>query len=263
MAGAHIRPTGARPLLRRGNGRRVAPGRGRSARGDARDPPPTAASMPNQDSPVAVTADDPGGPAGRHLAAAPPRGPDAVLGQTGGVGRARRQLPLVPGPRRRAPRRAPESTIRGLSTLARQVYGYSLAFMLTGEERYLGYAKAGLDWINTKAKDPVYGGYYGRLDDQRATRSTRTPTRTSSTWPRSVWPTACTSTSLATRPPRPTCWPCATCSSTSTTTPAGNRVKDASRPTTWRQRSTPTTTAATSPTCSCPARRCCSPTSRS
>ena len=35
--------------------------------------------------------------------------------------------------------------------------------MMTGEDRYLTYAKAGLDWINTKAKDPVYGGYYGRL----------------------------------------------------------------------------------------------------
>ena len=52
---------------------------------------------------------------------------------------------------------------RGLSTLARGVYGYSLAFMLTGEERYLTYAKAGIDWINTKAKDPVHGGYFGLL----------------------------------------------------------------------------------------------------
>jgi N-acylglucosamine 2-epimerase len=57
----------------------------------------------------------------------------------------------------------PERTNRGLSTLARQVYGYSVAFMLTGEERYLTYAKAGLDWINTKAKDPVNGGYFGEL----------------------------------------------------------------------------------------------------
>jgi N-acylglucosamine 2-epimerase len=55
------------------------------------------------------------------------------------------------------------NTNRGLSTLARQVYGYSLAFMLTGEERYLTYARAGLDWINTKAKDPVNGGYFGEL----------------------------------------------------------------------------------------------------
>jgi N-acylglucosamine 2-epimerase len=58
----------------------------------------------------------------------------------------------------------PGSTSRGLSTLARQVYGYSLAFMLTGEDRYLTYAKAGLDWIDTHAKDPVHGGYYGELD---------------------------------------------------------------------------------------------------
>ena len=58
----------------------------------------------------------------------------------------------------------PDSTNRGVSTLARQVYGYSVAFLLTGEDRYLTYAKAGIDWINTKAKDPVYGGYYGELD---------------------------------------------------------------------------------------------------
>jgi hypothetical protein len=55
-------------------------------------------------------------------------------------------------------------TRRGLSTLARQVYGYSLAFLLTGQDRYLTYAKAGIDWIDTKAKDPVHGGYYGALD---------------------------------------------------------------------------------------------------
>jgi hypothetical protein len=58
----------------------------------------------------------------------------------------------------------PDSTNRGLSTLARQVYGYSLAFLLTGQDRYLTYAKAGIDWINTHAKDPVNGGYYGLLD---------------------------------------------------------------------------------------------------
>ncbi len=57
------------------------------------------------------------------------------------------------------------NAIRGLSTLARQVYGYSLAFTLTGEERYLTYASAGIDWINAKAKDPVYGGYFGQLKE--------------------------------------------------------------------------------------------------
>jgi mannose/cellobiose epimerase-like protein (N-acyl-D-glucosamine 2-epimerase family) len=68
-----------------------------------------------------------------------------------------------PSFRDRAGQLDPANTNRGLSTLARQVYGYSLAFMLTGEERYLTYAKAGLDWINTKAKDPVHGGYFGEL----------------------------------------------------------------------------------------------------
>jgi hypothetical protein len=59
----------------------------------------------------------------------------------------------------------PESTKpRALSTLARQVYGYSLSFLLTGRDRYLTYAKAGLDWIDAHAKDQVYGGYYGELD---------------------------------------------------------------------------------------------------
>ena len=33
--------------------------------------------------------------------------------------------------------------------------------MLTGEERYLTYARAGIDWIEAKAKDPVHGGYFG------------------------------------------------------------------------------------------------------
>ena len=69
-----------------------------------------------------------------------------------------------PSFRGRAGELLPESTNRGLSTLARGVYGYSLAYLLTGEQRYLTYARAGLDWINTKAKDPVNGGYYGELD---------------------------------------------------------------------------------------------------
>ncbi|RYP82706.1 hypothetical protein EKO23_21230 [Nocardioides guangzhouensis] len=55
-------------------------------------------------------------------------------------------------------------THRGASTLGRGVYGYSLAFMLTGDERYLTYARAGLDWIEAKLEDPVHGGYFGELD---------------------------------------------------------------------------------------------------
>jgi mannose/cellobiose epimerase-like protein (N-acyl-D-glucosamine 2-epimerase family) len=69
-----------------------------------------------------------------------------------------------PSFRGRAGELLPGFTNRGLSTLSRGVYGYSLAYMLTGRERYLGYAKAGLDWINAHAKDPVHGGYYGELD---------------------------------------------------------------------------------------------------
>ena len=65
--------------------------------------------------------------------------------------------------------------------------------MLTGEARYLTYAKAGLDWINTKAKDQVYGGYYGRLDVNGDPVEPQADKK-SSTWPRWVWPTACTST---------------------------------------------------------------------
>lgn len=57
----------------------------------------------------------------------------------------------------------PEQTNRGTSTLARGVYGYSLAFLLTGQERYLTYARAGLTWIEAKAADPVHGGYFNRL----------------------------------------------------------------------------------------------------
>ncbi|MFN8192781.1 MAG: AGE family epimerase/isomerase [Nocardioidaceae bacterium] len=58
----------------------------------------------------------------------------------------------------------PETPTRGLVALARQVYGYCVSFMLTGEDRYLGYAKAGIDWIEAHAEDPTYGGYYAQLD---------------------------------------------------------------------------------------------------
>jgi mannose/cellobiose epimerase-like protein (N-acyl-D-glucosamine 2-epimerase family) len=70
-----------------------------------------------------------------------------------------------PSFRDRAGHLSPELiTNRGLSTLARGVYGYSLAFLLTGEERYLGYASAGLDWIEANGMDPAHGGFFGELD---------------------------------------------------------------------------------------------------
>ena len=52
---------------------------------------------------------------------------------------------------------------RSVSTLAQGVSGYALAFMLTGQERYLIHARAGLDWIEASAADDEYGGYFGEL----------------------------------------------------------------------------------------------------
>lgn len=62
----------------------------------------------------------------------------------------------------------PLQTRRGLVALARGVYGYSVAFHLTGEARYLTYAKAGIDWINTHARDRVHGGWFGQLEQTGA-----------------------------------------------------------------------------------------------
>jgi hypothetical protein len=164
MAGAHIRPTGARPLLRRGSGRRVAPIVVVAALAAMLATlAPTPASIPNQDSPVAVTANVPEVLRGdtwlRHHREdlMPYWDRPEALGEPLG------NFPSLRGRNGELLPESPENTVRGLSTLARQVYGYSHAFMMTGEDRYLTYAKAGLDWINTKAKDPVYGGYYGRL----------------------------------------------------------------------------------------------------
>ena len=58
----------------------------------------------------------------------------------------------------------PELPNRGASTLGRGVYGYALAFHLTGDPVYLAYARAGLDWIEAKLEDPVHGGYFAELD---------------------------------------------------------------------------------------------------
>ena len=52
------------------------------------------------------------------------------------------------------------------------MYGHSLAFMLTGEERYLGYARAGIDWIDAKAKDPGQRRATSASWTRPATRST-------------------------------------------------------------------------------------------
>ncbi|WP_432477403.1 AGE family epimerase/isomerase [Nocardioides sp. GXQ0305] len=64
-------------------------------------------------------------------------------------------------------------TWRGVSTLARGVYGYSVAFHLTGEEKYLEYARAGLQWIEENAYDETYEGWYRDLTDTGAPRAPR------------------------------------------------------------------------------------------
>jgi hypothetical protein len=126
--------------------------------------PPTAASIPSQGSPAAATAEIPEVLRGdtwlrHHREDLMPYWdrPEALGEPLGNFPSFRgRHGELLP--------ETPENTVRGLSTLARQVYGYSHAFLLTGEDRYLTYAKAGLDWINAKARDQVHGGYYSRLE---------------------------------------------------------------------------------------------------
>jgi mannose/cellobiose epimerase-like protein (N-acyl-D-glucosamine 2-epimerase family) len=65
---------------------------------------------------------------------------------------------------------------RGVSTLGRGVYGYSLSFMLTGDERYLTLARAGLDWIEEHAED-ADGLYFGTLTDKGAQAGNTLPVR--------------------------------------------------------------------------------------
>ena len=64
-------------------------------------------------------------------------------------------------------------TFRGLSTLARGVYGYSVAFHLIGEEKYLEYARAGLQWLELKGYDRTNQGWYRDLTETGAPRNPR------------------------------------------------------------------------------------------
>ena len=64
-------------------------------------------------------------------------------------------------------------TFRGLATLARGVYGYSVAFHLTGDEKYLTYARAGLEWIMTKGYDATHKGWYRDLTETGDPRAPR------------------------------------------------------------------------------------------
>ena len=165
--------------------------------------------------------------AGRPVAASPPRGPHALLGHAGCARHPVGNFPSFRGPRRRAAPAHGNNPNRGLSTLARGVYGYSLAFMLTGEERYLG-LREGRDRLDRgEGEGPRQRRLLRRSWMRRRAGRRRWRTRRSSTWPRSGWRTACTSTSRATRRSRQSCSRCATCCSTKYYDPVGNRVKDA------------------------------------
>ncbi|MCC7387092.1 MAG: AGE family epimerase/isomerase [Deltaproteobacteria bacterium] len=49
--------------------------------------------------------------------------------------------------------------------IARQIYAYSMSYLLTGDARLLELAHAGMFWLKTKARDPR-GGCHERLDEQ-------------------------------------------------------------------------------------------------
>ena len=112
-----------------------------------------------------------------------------------GVRRSRGQFSVVPRHGRRAapgtaePRRI-HPRARCLRLLAR--------LHADRGRRYLTYARAGLDWIETKAEDPVHGGYFAELD---ATGEPVDPlaNKDSSTWPR--WASAYAMYFNATRDP--------------------------------------------------------------
>ena len=51
-----------------------------------------------------------------------------------------------------------------LVSVSRQTYGYGVAFHLTGDPKYLGYMKAGIDYIRQNAVDRGGGGMFTMLD---------------------------------------------------------------------------------------------------
>ncbi len=55
-------------------------------------------------------------------------------------------------------------TNKNMLTQARNAYGLSRAYMLTGDTTYLGFAKRALNWMFNHAWDPTYGGWYQDLD---------------------------------------------------------------------------------------------------
>ena len=51
-----------------------------------------------------------------------------------------------------------------LVSVSRQTYGYGVAYHLTGDPKYLGYMKAGIDYIRQNAVDRTGGGTFTMLD---------------------------------------------------------------------------------------------------
>ncbi|MGM0508749.1 MAG: AGE family epimerase/isomerase [Fusobacteriota bacterium] len=48
--------------------------------------------------------------------------------------------------------------------IARQIYFYSMTYLMTGQEKYLEYAKAGTNWLIDHAWDKENGGWYWVID---------------------------------------------------------------------------------------------------
>lgn len=48
--------------------------------------------------------------------------------------------------------------------ISRLVYGFSVAYLLSGDEKYLGFAKHGMDYLEKYGWDKEYGGWFTELD---------------------------------------------------------------------------------------------------
>ncbi|NPV00487.1 MAG: hypothetical protein HPY53_03795 [Brevinematales bacterium] len=57
-----------------------------------------------------------------------------------------------------------DHTARYPRMIGRQVFVYSMGFLMTGDTKLLQYAKDGIDWLTEKAKDTKAGGWYPMLD---------------------------------------------------------------------------------------------------
>lgn len=58
------------------------------------------------------------------------------------------------------------NTLRYPRMLGRQIYVYSIGYLMTGDKKLLDYAKEGVDYLLEKAKDKTNGGFYGVITEQ-------------------------------------------------------------------------------------------------